>query len=83
MARLKNLPLLVVAAACLLALSGCATGPYTSGIATPWAVAGVHSFKPKADALSPSPAKVDRQIARLLDDATPPMQDPDTRVAAR
>jgi hypothetical protein len=63
-------------------LSGCATSPSTSGIATPWAVAGIHSFKPKPD--EPNAAKVDRQVARLLDDATRASQDDaDTRVAAR
>jgi hypothetical protein len=62
-------------------LSGCATSPATSGIATPWAVAGIHSFKPQQR--EPNAAKVDKQVARLLDDATLASQDADTRVAAR
>jgi len=64
-------------------LSGCATSPATAGFATPWAAAGIHSFKPKTDELAPNPAKLDQQVARLLDDATLTSQDADTRVAAR
>jgi len=80
--RLQHYVLLAAAAALPL-LSGCATGPSTTGIATPWAAAGIHSFKPDPQLREPNPAKVDKQVARLLDDATLATADADTRVAAR
>jgi hypothetical protein len=80
--RIQSVVLLALAAG-IPVLSGCATSPSTSGIATPWAVAGIHSFKPKQDEPAPNAAKVDKQVARLLDDATLASQDADTRVAAR
>jgi hypothetical protein len=80
--RIQNRSVVLLALALgIPVLSGCATSASTSGIATPWAVAGIHSFKPKQD--EPSAAKVDKQVARLLDDATLASQDADTRVAAR
>ena len=83
MVRIQSVVLLALVAS-ISVLSGCATSPSTSGIATPWAAVGIHSFKPEQDELAPNAAKVDRQVARLLDDATRAAQDDaDTRVAAR
>ena len=64
------------------AMAGCATTPSTSGLATPWGVAGVHSFKPQKTQPEPSAAKVDKQVAQLLDDASQASKDADVRVAA-
>jgi hypothetical protein len=81
--RIQNRSVVLLALAVVVpVLAGCATSPSTRGIATPWAVAGIHSFKPKQD--EPNAAKVDRTVARLLDDASRASEaDADTRVAAR
>lgn len=61
--------------------AGCAATPTTGAIATPWGVAGVHSFEPQKPA-KPNAAKVDKQVAQLLDDTSQALQDPDVRVAS-
>ena len=63
------------------ALSGCTTvTPSRAGFATPWAAAGVMSFKPERP-LPPRVDDVNAQVARLLD--AQEQGQPDTRVAAR
>lgn len=66
-----------------VAASGCATGPSGGAIFTPWAAAGVHSFKPEAGQPQPSPAKVDEQVAQLLDNEARAPQVSPVRVAAK
>jgi hypothetical protein len=62
--------------------AGCATTPMSSGLATPWGIAGIHSFKPKPTPPEPNAVKVDKQVAQLLDDASQASQDANVRVAA-
>lgn len=64
------------------AVAGCATTPSTSGLATPWGVAGIHSFKPQKTP-EPNESKVDKQVAQLLDDASQTSKDANVRVAGR
>jgi hypothetical protein len=71
---------LIVASSAVAA--GCAATPSTAGIATPWGVAGIHSFKPQKEARQPNAAKVDQQVAQLLDDASQTSKDANVRVAA-
>jgi len=63
-------------------VAGCATTPSSGGVATPWGVAGIHSFKPQTTPEEPNAAKVDKQVAQLLDDASQATKDADVRVAA-
>ena len=77
--RIPVLTSLLLATATLA--SGCATVS-TGGIATPWGVAAIHSFRPEQSTTLPSERKVDAQVARLLDDASQPA-DGNVRVAAR
>ena len=63
-------------------LAGCAATPTSGALATPWGVAGIHSFKPEPLPAEPNAAKVDKQVAQLLDDASQTDQDPGVRVAA-
>lgn len=79
----RHIAILVLTAAAALTASGCATLGSTSGIATPWGAAGIHSFRPEKNAKAPDAKKVDAQVARLLDDATPANGEEETRVAAR
>ena len=78
MRRMMFIALIVATSA---VAAGCATTPSTSGLATPWGVAGIHSFKPQK-APQPNATKVDRQVAQLLDDASEATGDSDVRVAA-
>jgi len=61
--------------------AGCAATPSTGGIATPWGIAGIHSFKPQKT-VEPDAEKVDRQVAQLLNDASQTSKDAKVRVAA-
>ena len=79
MRRFALISLIVTAIA---AVAGCAATPSTSGIATPWGIAGIHSFKPQKTA-EPNAEKVDQQVAQLLNDASQPSKDANVRVAAR
>jgi hypothetical protein len=79
MRRIMLITLIVAASA----MAGCATTPATSGLATPWGVAGIHSFKPQKTQAEPNAAKVDKQVAQLLDDASQTSKDANVRVAAR
>ena len=63
--------------------AGCAATPTTSALATPWGVGGIHSFKPQSTPAEPSAAKVDKQVAQLLDDASQTSADSNVRVAAK
>jgi hypothetical protein len=71
---------LMVATGALMA--GCATTQSTGALATPWGVGGIHSFKPAPAQPEPRAAKVDKQVAQLLDDASQTSKDADVRVAA-
>lgn len=66
----------------LASISGCASIHSTRAIATPWAVGGVHSFRPEDSSPIPRARSAEAQIAKLLDE-----QASDdltlTRVAAR
>jgi starvation-inducible outer membrane lipoprotein len=64
-------------------LAGCAATPTTGALATPWGVAGIHSFKPEKTPAEPNAAKVDKQVAQLLDDASQTDKDAGVRVAAK
>jgi hypothetical protein len=61
-------------------LAGCASTANTGALATPWGVGGIHSFKPQKMPPEPNAAKVDKQVAQLLDDASQPTDDADTKV---
>jgi hypothetical protein len=62
-------------------LNACTTiTPSRAGFATPWAAAGVISFKPERS-LPPRADVVNEQVARLLD--AQERGQPDARVAAR
>ncbi len=54
----------------------CAATPTTGALATPWGVGGIHSFKPEPTPAEPNAAKVDKQVAQLLDDASQADQGP-------
>ncbi len=83
MRNCKSILTIVLMATATLA-TGCATVGSTSGFATPWAAAGIHSFAPDKSAPQPSEHKVDAQVAKLLDDASQAQNtDEDVRVAAR
>ena len=77
----------IVIIASILAISavagGCATTATTGALATPWGVAGIHSFKPEQLPAQPNAAKVDKQVAQLLDDASQVDKDADVRVASK
>ncbi len=68
----------------VVAFGGCASIGTTHAIATPWAVAGVHSFG-VAQPAETSERKVDAQVAKLLDAQPVDDQhsDKDTMVATR
>jgi hypothetical protein len=63
--------------------AGCAATPSTGALVTPWGAAGIHSFKPQKNQPQPSAAKVDKQVAQLLDDASQASKEADVRVAAK
>ena len=65
-----------------LSPGGCATTQTTGALATPWGLAGIHSFKPEQMPVQPNAAKVDKQVAQLLDNASQVDKDADVRVAA-
>ena len=72
---------MIVATSAIVA--GCAATPTSGARATPWGVAGIHSFKPQTTPAEPNAAKVDKQVAQLLDDASQDSKDADVRVAAK
>jgi hypothetical protein len=78
----RTITIIALLAASSAFVTGCATTRSTGALATPWAVAGIHSFKPQTTPEEPNAAKVDRQVAHLLDDASEAMADPSVRVAA-
>ena len=80
MQRIMTLALIVMASA---VAAGCAATQSTGALATPWGVAGVHSFKPQQTPPEPNAAKVDKQVAQLLDDASQADKDADVRVASK
>lgn len=63
--------------------AGCAATQSTGALATPWGVGGIHSFKPEQTPAEPNAAKVNKQVAQLLDDASQADKDPSVRVAAK
>ena len=79
---MKRNVIIALLAATSAIVAGCATTPSTSALATPWAAVGIHSFKPQKTPAEPSAAKVDKQVAQLLDDASQATKDADVRVAA-
>lgn len=72
---------LIVSASAVAA--GCAATPTTTALATPWGVGGIHSFKPQSKPAEPNAAKVDKQVAQLLDDASQTSADSNVRVASK
>jgi hypothetical protein len=62
--------------------AGCATTPTTGALATPWGVARVHSFKPQQQPAEPNAAKLDKQVAQLLDETSQALEDANIRVAS-
>jgi hypothetical protein len=56
---------ILISAVVLVMLSGCVTSGGTHAVATPWAAAGIHSFRP-ASSEEPKSRKVDAQVASLL-----------------
>jgi hypothetical protein len=81
--KMRRTLLIALITATSAVAAGCAATPSTAGLATPWAVAGIHSFKPQKEAPQPNAAKVDEQVAQLLDDASEASKDADVRVAAK
>lgn len=79
---MKRIVIIALLAATGTMAAGCATTPSTGAVATPWAAIGVHSFKPQKAPEEPNAAKVDKQVAQLLDDASQATGDADVRVAA-
>jgi len=80
MQRIMIIALIVATSA---VAAGCATTTQTGALATPWGVAGVHSFKPDTKPVEPNASKVDKQVAQLLDDASQASKDADVRVATK
>jgi hypothetical protein len=62
--------------------AGCTTHPPTRVIATPWAAAAVHSFRPY-QASDPAPREIDTQVAQSLDDFDSIAPKNDVRLAVR
>ena len=77
---MRRIVLIAVATGAVAA--GCATTQSTGALATPWGVGGIHSFKPEKTPAEPNAAKVDKQVAQLLDDASQTSKDANVRVAA-
>lgn len=77
----RHIAIVVVAvAACMV--SGCATMGSSHGIATPWGVAGAHTFGIENNVAEPSAREVDALVARVLEDAGR-ADEREARVAAR
>ena len=76
---------ILMLAALIATLSGCATVGGAHAVATPWGVGGLYSFKDKpAVAGEPSARKVDVQVAQALDHYDPQQSTAeDVRVASR
>lgn len=76
---------ILMLAALVATLSGCATVGGAHALATPWGVGGLYSFKDKeALAGEPSTHKVDVQVAQALDHYDPQQSaNEDVRVASR
>jgi hypothetical protein len=76
---------ILMLAALVATLSGCATVGGAHALATPWGVGGLYSFKDKAAlAGEPSTRKVDVQVAQALDHYDPQQSaNEDVRVASR
>ena len=80
---MQRIVIIALIAATSALAAGCAATQTTGALATPWGVAGVHSFKPEQTPAEPNAAKVDKQVAQLLDDASRADKDPNVRVAAK
>lgn len=80
---MQRIMIIALIAATSALAAGCATSPTTGALATPWGVAGIHSFKPEQKPAEPNAAKVDKQVAQLLDDASQTDQDAGVRVASK
>jgi len=80
--KMRRILLIAMIMAASAMTVGCASTPSTGALATPWGVAGIHSFKPQKDESEPNAAKVDRQVAQLLDDASRASNEANVRVAA-
>jgi hypothetical protein len=76
---------ILMLAALVATLSGCATVGGAHAVATPWGVGGLYSFKDKpAVAGEPSTRNVDVQVAQALDHYDPQQSaHEDVRVASR
>jgi len=76
---------ILMLAAIIATLTGCATVGGAHALATPWGVGGLYSFKDKeALAGEPSARKVDVQVAQALDHFDPQQSaNEDVRVASR
>ena len=76
---------ILMLAALVATLSGCATVGGAHAVATPWGVGGLYSFKDKpAVAREPSPRNVVVQVAQALDHYDPQQSaHEDVRVASR
>lgn len=79
---MQRIMIIALLAATSALATGCAATRSTGALATPWGVGGIHSFEPQTTPEEPNPAKVDKQVAQLLDDASQATKDADVRVAA-
>ena len=80
---MQRIMIIALIAATSALTAGCAATRSTGALATPWGVGGIHSFKPQTMPAEPNEAKVNKQVAQLLDDASQASKDPDVRVAAK
>jgi hypothetical protein len=80
---MQRIVIIALIAATSALAAGCAATPTSGALATPWGVAGIHSFKPEQKPAEPNASKVDKQVAQLLDDASRTDEDPGVRVAAK
>ncbi len=78
---MRRIMLIALTMATTALAAGCAATPSGGALATPWGVAGIHSFKPQKTPAEPGDTKVDKQVAQLLDDASQTSKDADVRVA--
>jgi hypothetical protein len=68
---MKRVVLTAILLGALASISGCASIHSTRAVATPWGVAGVHSFRPEEPRPTLRARAVDAQVGKVLDEHVP------------